>query len=363
MKKIFYLIVASLLSISLMARAGLAQTTALNVETVGIKERINVDLTEVNYDGYHNSRYHFGVQYPDFLMPQGESESGDGQRFISSDGNYVMAVYRDVKALTGESPSLQDAYDAERRRLSHVMHSKLNDNYYWFQGKIKRTRHYQQYTFLLQNEYFTLYMEYPLAAEAALKPIIQHVAASFSVAAAETGEQSDEFVSFLHEFLEVTFWENNLNALLRDNHKLLKPYLDPKHDVRRYHSPGAVPHLYARADNFGFDNLTDFTTTVELPGESSYAELTPDMSVCELDFERSGSTTIYYGPSAWEFTALVNPETFEFAPILSPYPDAAVMQVFVPMYYQGFVNPRGLYFIQSPDGWKLMFVDDSLCGA
>ncbi|MDO5666704.1 MAG: DUF3298 domain-containing protein [Alcaligenaceae bacterium] len=330
----------------------------------------HLDPTELNYDGYHNSRYDFEVQYPDFLIPQGESETGDGQRFISSDGDYVMSVYRDFKALTGENPSLQDAYYAEIGGLSNILYDKLSDNYYWFQGKTKRTRHYQQFTFLIQDEYFTLYIEYPLAAENTLQAIIEHIADSFSLADAETGaetstmseEQSDEFVFFLNEFLQSTYWNKNFNAILRDNDEQLSTFLDPGVDVRRYHSPGAVPHLYARADNFGFDHLTDFVTPLEPGGENSFAEMTADMSVCELNFESTGFITVYYAPSTWEFTALVNPETFDFAPIPSPYPEATVMQVFVPKYYQGFVNPRGLYFIQSPEGWKLMFVDDSLCG-
>ncbi len=359
MKKIFYLILCSFISTSLMAGTGLAQTAAPS----------HVDFSDVSYDGYLNSHYNFMVQYPDFLIPQGESESGDGQRFVSGDGDYVMVVYRDFKALTGENPSLQDAYQAESASLSNVLDDELNDNYYWFKGKIKHTQHYQQYTFLFEGEYFTLYIEYPLAAEATLQPIIQHVVDSFSVAYDENGTasggQSDEFVFFLQEFLDATFWGKNLNALLRNSDKQLSPYLDPRIDVRRYYSPGAIPHLYSRKENFGFDRLTDFTSSLALAGESSYVEMTPDMSVCELDFESAGPGlySIYFAPSAWEFTALVNPETFEFAPIPQPYPDATVMQVFVPVYYKGFVNPRGLYFIQSPDGWKLIFVDDSLCSA
>ncbi|MDO5678953.1 MAG: hypothetical protein Q4G54_01385 [Pelistega sp.] len=358
MRKIFYLILSSFCSISLMMGTGLAQTSALSF-----------DFSDVSYDGYLNSHHNFMVQYPDFLIPQGESESGDGQRFISSDGDYVMAVYRDFKDSTGENPSLQNAYHNESTRLSNVLDDELNENYYWFKGKIKHTKHYQQFTFLLEDAYFTLYIEYPLAAEATMQAIIQHIVASFSVThdenSAMAGEQSDEFVFFLHEFLEATFWDKNLNALLRDKDEQLRPYLDPRLDVRRYYSPGAAPHLYSRAENFGFDQLTDFTNSLELSGENSYLEMTPDMSVCELDFERSGpgSYTIYFAPSTWDFTALVNPETYDFAPIPSPYSDAAVMRVFVPVYYQGFVNPRGLYFIQSPDGWKLMFVDDSLCSA
>jgi hypothetical protein len=57
---------------------------------------------------------------------------------------------------------------------------------------------------------------------------------------------------------------------------------------------------------------------------------------------------------------VVNNETFETIPVDIIYPKAEIMAVYLP---NTFNNPRGFYFIYTPDGWKLAFVDDSLCGA
>jgi hypothetical protein len=57
---------------------------------------------------------------------------------------------------------------------------------------------------------------------------------------------------------------------------------------------------------------------------------------------------------------VVNKETFETRPVKIAWPEAEIMAVYLPNAYD---NPRGFYFIHTPDGWKLAFVDDTLCGA
>ncbi|MDD2475886.1 MAG: hypothetical protein PHI32_08240 [Dysgonamonadaceae bacterium] len=56
----------------------------------------------------------------------------------------------------------------------------------------------------------------------------------------------------------------------------------------------------------------------------------------------------------------VDIETHEIEPINAHSPKAIKMAVYVSNEYN---NPRGFYFISTPEGWKLGFVDDSLCGA
>ena len=47
---------------------------------------------KVSYETYHNNRYDYTVEYPDFLIPQGEADSGDGQKFISEDKDIQLIV-------------------------------------------------------------------------------------------------------------------------------------------------------------------------------------------------------------------------------------------------------------------------------
>ena len=51
------------------------------------------------YRTYHNARFDFSISYPaDVLIPQGESENHDGQKFRSRDGRAEMLVYGSYNA-------------------------------------------------------------------------------------------------------------------------------------------------------------------------------------------------------------------------------------------------------------------------
>ncbi len=77
-----------------------------------------------------------------------------------------------------------------------------------------------------------------------------------------------------------------------------------------------------------------------------------------LDSERNNK--IYY---QWIETVpdlLVDMETFETKPVETAYPNAGIVAVYFTNSYN---NPVGYYFINTPNGWELAFVDDTLCGA
>ncbi|MFZ6658040.1 hypothetical protein [Undibacterium sp. TJN19] len=49
--------------------------------------------TELIYKTYVNHRYGYTIDYPDYLVPQGEAANGDGQVFLSKDGEAELRVY------------------------------------------------------------------------------------------------------------------------------------------------------------------------------------------------------------------------------------------------------------------------------
>ncbi|PXX46855.1 hypothetical protein [Undibacterium pigrum] len=53
----------------------------------------NVSSAELVYKTYVNGRYGFSIDYPDYLIPQGEAANGDGQVFLSKDGEAELRVY------------------------------------------------------------------------------------------------------------------------------------------------------------------------------------------------------------------------------------------------------------------------------
>ena len=59
-----------------------------------------------SYSNYKNSKFDFSIQYPsDLLFPQGESDSGDGQSFLSKDSKIRLTAWGNTVDL---SASLYD---------------------------------------------------------------------------------------------------------------------------------------------------------------------------------------------------------------------------------------------------------------
>ena len=54
----------------------------------------SIIAADVKYGRYINVRFAYGISYPEgMLIPQGEADNGDGQKFISKDGQVEMLAY------------------------------------------------------------------------------------------------------------------------------------------------------------------------------------------------------------------------------------------------------------------------------
>lgn len=342
---------------NLFAKAAAEETTANTDENIGENIGENgVKTYTGTYTGYYNERYGYGIDYPDILIPQGESDSGDGQTFISEDGRSKMSVYYDFRMMSGELDPIEKAFEDDVKLLNPT-HKELSETHYELRGTTDKGRLFSRKTIRGEHAYYTVAMEYDKADAALFADIRRHVYERFYLMGV-----SDSFVELLFNFTNECFWEKNFNRLLRDNDKRLAKYIDPKMDIRRYYNPGAIAYLYDRKQNFGFDDYTDFDTEPMDGGETSLKKLPKDAPPCELDFNHGkGFPELYYGELSRLPHEVVNPETLETRAVKLPYPDAKIMVLYLPSYYNENVNPSGFYFIETPDGWKLAFVDDSLC--
>lgn len=324
----------------------------------GISDRGEAGTYNGTYTGYYNERYGYGMEYPDILIPQGEADSGDGQAFVSGDGSATLRVYHDFRSLSGDPDPIEKAYRDDVKRLK-PSRQKLHESHYELQGTTADGKQFSQVTIRQGDEYYTIAAEYDKADAELFDDIVQHAFNSFYVMGS-----ADPLAEFVIKFADDCYWEKNFNRLLRDNDGRLASYIDPEMDVRRYYNPGAVAYLYDREKNFGFDDYTDFDLEPELGGEVSVARLSPDEPPCELEFrDERGYFILYYGTISSLPDEVVNPETFETRPIELPYPNAELLAVYIPGFYNEFIHARGFYFVNTPDGWKLAFVDDSLCSA
>jgi hypothetical protein len=62
---------------------------------------------QTNYDTYGNARFGYSISYPSNLIPQGESENGDGQAFETKDKSAKLTVWGSHNAL---DQSLKEKY-------------------------------------------------------------------------------------------------------------------------------------------------------------------------------------------------------------------------------------------------------------
>ena len=326
--------------------------------------------SNVKYETYHNDRYDYTVEYPDFLIPQGEADSGDGQKFLSGDQKIQMLVYyafKDDFNTDGEPLPVDKAYEEDLNFITGVISKKLEDNHYIIKYKVDNVLH-TNYT-VFDDRYFTIRFEYPEEENDRMERVIEHVINSFKVEVldydaskhegnATAGGAEDMFPAFIEGFLNDCYWGKNFSSLLRSNDKTLATYIGPKMDVRRYHAPGTVTKLATRAENFGFTQYDDYELKPVHDGEVILEYINDGGSPEDLIY--TNSNIVYYVEMLKVPELLVNMETFETKPVKIAYKDAEIMAVYMPDRY---LNPRGFYFINTPTGWKLAFVDDSFGGA
>ena len=333
--------------------------------------KTDTQQSNVKYKTYHNDRYDYTVEYPDFLIPQGKATNQDGQKFFSEDQKIQLLVYREYKldfSSDGEILPIEKAYEEDWNMKEGVFNKKIENNHYIIEYKLDDLLH-TDYAILNDDNYFNIRFQYPEKEKEMMKSVIEYVISSFKMEVTDTkgndseGKASasgaeDMFLPFIEGFLNDCYWGKNINNLLRNNDKILATYLDPKMDVRRYHAPGTVTKLATRAENFGFTKNDDYKRKPVIDGEMKLEYINDGGSPCDLVY--TNSNIVYYQVMLKVPDLLINMETFETKPVKLSWPNAEIMAVFLP---DTNTNPRGFYFINTPDGWKLAFVDDTLCGA
>ena len=345
---------------------------ALLVACGGNTGKADTQQSTVKYETYHNDRYDYTVEYPDFLIPQGEAYAGDGQKFFSENEKIQMLVYYQFKDdfnADGENLPIDKAYEEDLTYKEGVISKKLEKDHYTIESKVDNIMH--THYVLFHDNYFNIYFEYPESEKDRMKSVIVHIIKSFSVDVSSFNTRSqdgntsaggleDMFPAFLEGFLKDCYWGKNINNLLLKNDKTLANYIDSKMDVRRYYAPGTITRLGARDEDFGLSQEDDFMTRPRATGDLifEYVNDNDNSTPCELIY--SNINVIYYRRIKSVPDVVVDNETFETRPVKIAYPEAQIMAVYLPNAYN---NPRGFYFFNTLDGWKLAFVDDSLCGA
>lgn len=134
------------------------------------------------YDTYFNQRYGYSIDYPkDLLFPQGESDNGDGQVFLSKNTDAKLLVYGSNNAL---EQSLEDIYREQSRGgmpdepQKVVTYRVLKNNWFVVSGYNAGKIFYQK-TLLHDKQFKTFIFEYDEKQKKIYDPINIRLAKSF----------------------------------------------------------------------------------------------------------------------------------------------------------------------------------------
>lgn len=133
------------------------------------------------YLTYHNARFDYSISYPaDLLVPQGESVNGDGQRFLSKDGQTVLLVYGAYNSL---DQTLRNVFEEESGRSTEhsnrvVTYKVLRNDWFVVSGT-ENGRIFYQKTMLRNSTFKTFRIEYDKNEKQTFDSITAFIARSF----------------------------------------------------------------------------------------------------------------------------------------------------------------------------------------
>lgn len=139
-------------------------------------------FAEILYKTYHNKRFEYSISYPkDILYPQGESDNGDGQKFLSKEGDASLLVYGSHNF---NDQTLKERYQenlqagSEENLTKVVTYRLLKEHWFVISGYVSGKIFYQK-TMLNNHQFKTFYFEYPETKKKIYDLIVKHLSTSF----------------------------------------------------------------------------------------------------------------------------------------------------------------------------------------
>jgi hypothetical protein len=128
---------------------------------------------------YTNVRFQYSICYPqDLLVPQGEPENADGQKFLAKDGARLIVFGRN-NAL---NESLKDVLDETASGLAgasgKVTYKVIKPDWFVISGKNRQSVFYAK-TLYSHEQFKSFELTYDSSASTFYKPVISRLAACF----------------------------------------------------------------------------------------------------------------------------------------------------------------------------------------
>lgn len=142
------------------------------------------DINDLKYKKYYNSFYSFEIDYPsEILIPQGESDSHDGQTFLSKNNENELLVFRSFIDIGEESEiDLKFQYKKSIKVNSeNISYKKLEKDFFVISGFTVKGQIYYQKTYLFERDLFTFILTYNKSERILYNKIAEHIFESFKI--------------------------------------------------------------------------------------------------------------------------------------------------------------------------------------
>lgn len=123
-------------------------------------------LSRFQYSSYHNDRFNFDLNYPDF-MASDYSQNGDGVKFH----------YKDITLMTYASHNVlnTDVVTELNRRDTNAIRNYLSSNSFTISGKTDNGLLYEEKAVLKNDVWYTTRLEYPVKYKSIIGSLSQIV--------------------------------------------------------------------------------------------------------------------------------------------------------------------------------------------
>jgi hypothetical protein len=136
----------------------------------------------VSWQTYTNARFGYTVRYPaSLLKPQGESDNGDGQKFLSRDGKTRLLVYGSHNVL-GETIASRFAEDRRGEKNNagrKVTYARQKNDWYVVSG-VQDGKNFYRKCYLRGGDFVTWEITYPVTERAVWDRLTARVGAEFA---------------------------------------------------------------------------------------------------------------------------------------------------------------------------------------
>lgn len=134
---------------------------------------------KVVYKRYVNARFEYAVDYPEgLLLPQGEADNSDGQKFIAQDKSAEMIVYGSYNIDEKTPKELYNAAISEAQSEGVITYKVMKNNFFVISGKHNGKIFYHK-TLIKGDIIKILIIEYNESLKAQFDPITASLSNSF----------------------------------------------------------------------------------------------------------------------------------------------------------------------------------------